>query len=480
MPFFDSKKSLFDTCVLLLGRVSIGLGQVVNIRVITEFVSPSQLGLYYYVLAIGSIISPLLFQPISIYAGRTFLIWFKDKSSKSMLLAILKLLMYFTLFFCIVFFCYWHYFHEKGDIGLPYFTLVPVILLTSSIIGIVTSIINLLLLRKLFVILTNLTVWSNVLCICLLVVLVSRNAETILLGMMISQAIVAIIVLYVVKGKLDANEPIRSTQKMDWKEAWNFCWPVIITQVLFWAQNYGYRIPLKINANVSNLAVFCITYGITVQLFSLFQTVFTQLYDPLFWKSVADSGHKSSDLDNYMKNHWPYLIMFTFWTISISIFALRVMAAEQYIQYYYIVMLASVTELVRHMGLAFYNSVYAANVNKILIPPGVFSLIMCMGGTYVLGKVMDPVIATILSLGIACLGVTIIVGVFIRKSLTFKLPWKQSGIAFGFGIVLAGLCLALSLSWLSFTVVGSVVGLAISGILFAVSSFCMSRVLLKV
>jgi hypothetical protein len=368
----------------------------------------------------------------------------------------------------------------KQDVGLLCFTLVPAMLLTSSIIGIMTMIPNLLMRRKLFVTLMNLTTWGNVVCIYILLVLIDSNAETILFGIMIWQSIMVVITLYVVKKILDNNEPIRSTQKIDWREVWKFCWPVVIIEIMFWAQSSGYRIPLKSNVDSTGFAVFCICYSVAARSFDAFQSVFVQMYDPMFWKSIADSGYKDSDLDNYIKNHWPYLIIFTFWIIGICIFALRIMVAEQYVKYYYIVMLISITELIRHMARPFYNSIYAVQITKLLIPPGIFSLIMCLGGTYILGRIIDPIIAVILCLGIAHLGTIIITGVSVRKYSKFKLPWKQLGIAIGFGIVLAGLCLALSSSWLSSTIVGSIAGLAIGCILFTGFAFCLSKLLLKV
>jgi len=477
MPFFDSKKAFKDTCVLFLGRVGVGLGQAVNMRIITELISPSQLGLFYYVLAIGGIFSCVLFQPIIFYTTRTFLMWFKDTTSKCKLLSILKLLLWFTLFCCVVFYSYWHYFQEKEQIGLFYFTFVPVMFLMGTLIGIGNSIINLLRMRKTFVVFTNVIIWSNLLFISLFVVLVDTKAEMMLLGRTVSQIIVAISILYIVKKLIDKSEPIRKTRKMDWREVWKFSWPLSLTQILFWAQTSGYRIPLKINAGAYDLGIFSVTFGITIALFTMFQSVFAQLYMPIFWKNVADKGHSSSDLNAYMKNHWPYLILFTFWMIGVSAFALKVMAAEKYSKYYYFIMLISVGELLRNVGAGLYYSTFAINKNRILIYPGISSFIICLGGTYFLGEIINPIIATIISLIAASCASLFILSVLLGKSVDFKFPWKEAIVATVFGIILAAVMLSLSLLGLSSTVAGSVVALVFGGGLFVITSFCLSKVL---
>jgi len=480
MPFFDSKKSFKDTCLLFLGRVGVGLGQIVSMRIITELISPSQIGLFYYVLAIGAIFSCILFQPIIFYTTRTFLVWFKEAISRNKLISTIKLLLWFTFFCCFIFFIYWHYFQEKNQIGLPYFTLVPVIILTGSLIGIGTSTINLLQMRKVFVIFTNLIIWSNLLLTFLLVVLVDKKAEMMLLGRMISQIIIAISVLYIVKKVINKSEQICKDSKMDWREVWKFSWPLSLTQILFWAQNSGYRIPLKINAGVHDLGIFSVTFGITIALFTMFQSVFTQLYDPIFWKNVADNGHKSSDLNSYMKNHWPYLVLFTFWVIGISAFALKVMAAGKYSKYYYFIMLIAVSELVRHLGMGLFNSTNAINKNEILILPGMFSFIVCLGGTYFLGRIINPIIATVVSMIIAYFLTLVMLSIFVRKSVEFKFPWKESGFAAIFGVILASVMLSIGLLGFSSTVGESIVVLVFGGGLFVLTSYYLSKVLSRI
>lgn len=479
MAFFESKKAFRDTILLSLGRGLSVFGQIAYVRVITELVDPAQLGVFYYVLAIGGIFSFAFFSPISIYITRSFLVWYKDKISRVNLIAILRLLFYVGLTCCFVFFIYWHDFRDNDQIRLIYFTFIPVIFFTSSLISIGTGLFNLLQKRGLFVAFTSILIWSNLLFIYLLATLAGRRAEIMLLGQMISQVIVAIVVLFVLYKLIKANQEISRHPRINWAEAWGFCWPVAVTQILFWAQSEGYRIPLRENAGAYGLGIFSITFGITIALFAFFQSVFAQLYDPIFWKSVSYNGYTSSDLSNYLKNHWPYLILFTFWVIGVSSPILKVVASATYSRYSYLVILISITELIRHTGLGLYNSVYASNRNRILILAALLSSISCLGGTYYLGRIIDPIIATIVSLAVAYLIAVFILGVFLKKGDDFIVPWKECGIAALVGIVLVSILLLAEELGLASSIAGSLIALAVGGALFVLAAYCLSVILRK-
>lgn len=90
MPFFETKKNLKDTCLLFSGRAGIGLGQLVCLRIITGLIEPSQIGLYYYILAIGGILSAILYQPMNFYTTRTFLIWHNTGKSRCNIISIVN------------------------------------------------------------------------------------------------------------------------------------------------------------------------------------------------------------------------------------------------------------------------------------------------------------------------------------------------------------------------------------------------------
>ncbi len=80
MPFFDSKKNFRDTIVLSIGRISLGAGTIISLRVISELINPSQLGLFYYIMAIGGFFSLVLFNPVTVYVNKSCLKLGKDLS----------------------------------------------------------------------------------------------------------------------------------------------------------------------------------------------------------------------------------------------------------------------------------------------------------------------------------------------------------------------------------------------------------------
>jgi len=483
MPFFDSKRNFKDLCFLFAGRLGIGLGQIVSMRIITEIVSPSQIGLFNYILAFGNILSSLLFQPVSFYVTKEFLVWTKTSSSKNQLLSLIKMLLLITAFSSFLFFIYWHLSSEKDKVDVVYFTFVPAIMLTGVLIGIGCGIVNLLRMKVEFVILNNLLIWFNLICTVLMVMFIAKKAEIMLLGQLVSQIIVSIIVFCLLGKILDKNSKDRQIDEsstINWREVWIFCWPVAIIQILFWSQSYGFRIPLKINAGMYNLGIFSVVFGITIALFAIFNDLFAQLYHPIFWKNVSDYGHRSSDLSKYMKNHWPYLILFTFWVIGISMHVLRVMATGRYSQFYFIIIMVAISELIRHSGAGLYNSTFAINRNKILIFPGICSFIICLGGTYYLGLAINPINAAIISLAASYLASMILLTISIRRHIDFEFPWLEAGVSCIFGCALTIILFSVNMLKLPSTLFNSLFILAGSSILFVLAAYSLSRILRKI
>jgi O-antigen/teichoic acid export membrane protein len=353
-------------------------------------------------------------------------------------------------------------------------------MLMEAIFSISTSSINLLQKRGIFIALSNADIWGRALSVLLLLLLLGRNIEIVLWGQIFSQSLIAIIAAFILMRLVSDSRQTRKYEGMNWSEVWKFYWPVALMQILFWSQISGFRIPLRMNAGAFGLGIFSVSFGITVGFYTMFQAIFTQLYDPIFWKSIADNGCRNSDLNAYIRNHWPYLFLFTFWMIGISMSAIRVMAAERYSRYYYLIVLMSIGEMIRHSGMAFYNFTFALNKTKILILPGVFSFVLCLCGTYYLGQVVSPIAATIVSISASYLVSLFILGFFVRRSVVFKIPLLELSITLVFGALLCFILLVLGSLTHSGTTFGSSVVLAIGGLLFVLFSYSLHHTLSRI
>jgi O-antigen/teichoic acid export membrane protein len=476
MPFFDSRKSIKQTLILLIGRGGIVAGQLIATKVYTRLLSPVQLGTFYYVASFLGILSSLVFQPVVVFITRSYLLWEKRRVDVGNLRSLLKGMLALAVLACTGFLAFALAHGPAGGLGITWFSLLPTIQLTELVISCGTSILLLKEARSLAIGISNAVLWLTFLLTALLVYSVNATAQMMFAGQICAQLLIAVSVCVILLRMQKHAETDQHRLNLRWKEIWSFAWPVSITQGLFWAQNVGYRIPLKANAGEHELGIFGIVFGMTVGLFAAFQSVFTQLYDPIFWASVSNSGHHSSDLNAYLRNHWPNLILFTFLVASISDVTLRLITNERYAAYSYLMVLVAVAELIRHMGLGFYNTTYALEQPRQLLGPGLISFVVCLAGSYLLGRVMNPVIATILSLTMAYACNLGVLFLSVGRGVQVRLPLRASCVAVILGVCLVGVAKAIGLHPMGSSIMWQGVTLGVAGSCFICGSYIISKV----
>lgn len=480
MPFFDSKKNLKDSIILFAGRFIVGLGTVVSIRVITEMVSPFQLGRFYYCMAIGGFFSLVLFNPMMVYVNKSCIHWFQIidglKNAKSVLIYWIWAALACALLLSFV----WYFMGASRPMGLLYFLfLIPLIILSDTVISSGNSMLNFIGYRFIYVVINSFQVWGVFLGTVLAVLLFGTEAENMIVGRMAAQVLLVGLVIFFVWKTYKRNETVAAKKRsaLSWRAVWHFCWPIALTQVFFWAQFQGFRIPLKATAGEYGVGIFSVILGFIVAVFSIFDSLFTQLYAPIFWKNVTDKDFidLGSDLTAYLKNHWCYLIIYSFWILGIASFAFRIFLAEAYRGYYYLVVLIVLSEAIRIAGTAPSYAMNAIHKNFYFLLPAVLCFVICMGGVYFLGRVMDPLFAAALSLAASCLAQLGVMLFFAKKNFVYHIPLKDIRVAAMYGLPLWFALFMLKQFGFSASVQGCFVVLLLSAVALGVLFFLMSK-----
>jgi O-antigen/teichoic acid export membrane protein len=478
MPFFDSAKNFKDTIVLFSGRISLALGTIISLRIISELINPAQLGLFYYIIAIGGFFSLVLFNPVTVYVNKSCIKWFNEASGR---LHVSRILLYWVLaafLSACILACYWYFVHNR-PIGLIYIAvLVPCIILTDNIIGSGSSIINLLDKRVLFITLNNLQVWGVFGGTVAALLLINRDAQSMILGRALAQAAIALLVMFIVwkayKTRVKANDHDALAAG---NEVWSFCWPIALTQVFFWSQFQGFRIPLKMTAGEYGVGIFSVIFGVVVGLFAFFDSIFNQLYTPIFWKKVTEKSFRNigSEVSAYLSNHWAYLIVYALWIVGVAPFAFRIFVADKYRGYTVLIVLVAISELVRIAGSGISYSINALNKNMYLLLPASLCFIICIGGVYFLGHVMDPLLAAGISLALSCFMQVFVIILVLRKYAAFRLPWLESGVALVYGLPLIILLFFLHKAGCSKNVISSMFIFFASAVILVGTLFILSK-----
>ena len=96
-----------------------------------------------------------------------------------------------------------------------------------------------------------------------------------------------------------------------------------------------------------------------------------------------------------------------------------------------------------------------------------------------MGRVINPIAATILSLATAYCTSLLILGLFVRKKVRFTIPLRELLVNVILGFLLCLILLIIGRLELSATVTGSIASLAFGSVLFVLFSYILSKTLSK-
>ncbi len=272
---------------------------------------------------------------------------------------------------------------------------------------------------------SNLEIWSSLFIICFFLIFFEKSAEMMLMGKMLSIGISAVTIQLFIFFHITKSNKSQIKNQERLITVGKFCLPVALSQIPLWGLNSGFRLPLNFNGGAINVGIYSVIYSIIVALFGFFQTIFSQLYEPIFWNEVTQKGVKSASIEKFVKNHWPILIFFTAFIIGSAKLIILIFVAVQYQKYYALFMILAVGECLRHMSACFSCTAYALDKPKLLITPGIVSAFIGLSGSLILGFWGNPILSTAISMTLAYFVYMLYVWICIKKEVLFFVPLKK-------------------------------------------------------
>jgi len=394
-------KNISSILILLVGRLAFGIGSFAYVRFMTEWVDPSQLGRFYYTIAIGSWGAMALVNPIVMYVNKSCIQWREDTTGQEKFLGVVIYWAIAGFFYIGVVSLYWFGFAKEASLGWLFAAvLAPLISFSDAFVTMTFSVLNFMGRRGLFSFLTNLSIWSKIICLAIVIALFSESAESVLFSQVLPLIFLAPFGFFLIWRIYHKTSPLRSSFFQ--KEVWRFCWPIALAQIFWWGQLQGFRIPLGMLGGDVSVGVFSVMFGVAVGIWGVFDSVFMQFYAPIFWEQVTIEGAERADLNLYVQKQLPFLIIFAFWIISIAPFLPGLVLAKKYSIYCDLFILISIAEGLRISGSGYSYAINAVNKNTVFIVPAIVSFTIAILGTYVAGFVWAPVIGTAVALTQQC------------------------------------------------------------------------------
>ena len=300
---------------IILGRAAQFLIALAMLRVATTLVSPEEMGKVALVLTTIAFFALFLINPVGMFINRRLHSWQASGYARSYLLhyagyvLVVATLAAFSLPLLITL--------GHIDFGMPMDWLIALVcgsVIFNTVNQTAIPCLNLLGDSKRFILLTVATLAASFLGAIVLILTVRPVAQYWVLGLILGQALLAIVGTRYLFDQLRRNGPAESRpdiQQRHLKVLLAFSWPVAIAAGLGWVQAQGYRYIMVGELGLAQVGLFVAGYGLSAGIIAGFESVLTTYFQPRLYRDVsgADSRQQTEAWRRYAAAVIPSLVL---------------------------------------------------------------------------------------------------------------------------------------------------------------------------
>lgn len=474
-------KELRSLWLIFSGRLFLIVSSMVTLRIATEVLGPTQMGVMSLVLAIISL-AVLGIAPVGLFYRQHAVEWYLEGRllhytyRYSMFLAFVSIVASLLL---LVFYFFIPYGTLPINIGWLVTILVMTLILTM-LNGTLLNVLNLLGSRGYYVLFSNLSAWVGLLLAAAGTLIYGRRAEYWLVGLFGGQGL-ALLLSAVATSKLTKNASrklIPSHKSMEFKlrRVFRFSWPLMLCTTLYWVQRDSYRLIMANYAGLDVIGLFTVNFGIGMMLMASFEKVFREYYNPIYFQAIAHGSYKDKirAWDEYVSAYFPAMVLFALFVIEGSTFFSLILVSSEFHSAGWIMVWGILAYAAVMVYAAYFNLVLSLSDNRILIRPNLF------GATAVLVLMLlispeFPLIGTAIALLMGTLTVMISTAYTLGHKHVLKIAWRRMGFAVFIGVPLVVMLEWGKHYWITPTQLEALIVLAVTGIYFSVAQYFLAR-----
>jgi len=276
---------------IIVGRAAQFLIALITLRVATTLLSPEEMGKVALVVTTTAFFALLLINPVGMFINRRLHAW---QASGRGVGYLVRYAGYIALVATI------------AAISLPLFVMtglvnfgIPTVWLIALVCGSVifntvnqTAIpcLNLLGDSRRFILLTVATLIASFIAAVTLVQTVQRTAEYWILGILLGQALLALVGTRDLFAQLNRGNPASIQQPVHRQHLmvlFAFSWPVAIAAGLGWVQAQGYRYLMVEDLGLPQVGLFVAGYGLSAGIIAGFESVLTTYFQPRLYRDAS-------------------------------------------------------------------------------------------------------------------------------------------------------------------------------------------------
>ncbi len=283
---------------------------------------------------------------------------------------------------------------------------------------------NMLEFRGRFVTLTLATIGAGLVSSFLLVRAFEPKAEYWLLGLLIGQAVFAVIGVTVFFDKLKPPVTVPTPTRAHLSLLFSFAWPVAISVGFNWLQTQGYRFFVADSLGLVALGLFVTGYGISAGLMAAFESVLTTYFQPKFYKRVSnnDMAEQSLAWNKYAGAILPSLMLVTFLLAGLAPELTRFMVGPAYQSASQFVVWGVLAEGARVVAGVYSMSAHAKMKTRLLLLPNLLGAVICIALIWALAPALGAH-GVGLARALAGIGMVVAMHYLMIVALEMKLPY---------------------------------------------------------
>lgn len=350
-------------------------------RVATTYLPPSEMGRLSLITAATAFFALFLVNPVGMFINRRFHAWDALGRAKYYL----KLHWIYLLIVSVVAAASLAVLNKIHAFGFQFNTAWLLVLVCGSLVFNTvnqTAIpsLNLLEFRGRFVALTLATIGAGLVSSFLLVRAFEPTAEYWLFGLLIGQAVLAVIGVKLFFDKLRPEAPIAIPSRAHLGLLFHFAWPVAISVGFNWLQTQGYRFFVADSLGLVALGLFVAGYGISAGLVAAFESVLTTYFQPRFYKRVSNNNLAEQSLawNKYAGAILPSLMLVTFLLAGLAPELTRFMLGSAYQSASQFVVWGVLAEGARVAAGVYSMSAHAKMKTQLLLLPNLLGAVICI------------------------------------------------------------------------------------------------------
>jgi len=416
-----------DLLIVIGGRAFFALGGLLTVRIATEFMSPKQVGTITQLMATAGFFTLILFTPVWHYMARGFCEW-KDNGVliDNIRLASKYILISAGLVAVILYLIQYGF---DMVIGIELWWVVLLVVLNfvfKSFYTIGANGYNILGNRKYFVLFSNVTIWVGLL-LAILLFQFYNSVEYWVLGILsgyVVASVSAVALWYELKRSPVNINNSKDIMPFNKYVVYKFSWPVLIISCMWWMQSQSYRFIIP---DLTVIGLFAMGYGVAAAPIALFEEIFSQFYEPIFYNELksSDQSGQVKAWNNYAAYYIPSVIVMGIFIASSGHFLVQLLLGEEFREAGKVIVIwAAVTETVRASGSMLYQIGIAKVDQRLNLLPVSVGAILSVTGVYYFSRLIDPLIGTCIALLIAAITVYIIA--YKRSTKYLPVTWPLS------------------------------------------------------